>query len=93
MESLAIVAYHQPVTRAEVEEIRGVDSSYALKSLLEKDLIQIAGKKEAPGKPMLFATSKRFLEAFGFLSLKELPRPEEYDLGQPDQAQSPEEVL
>jgi len=80
METLAIVAYHQPVTRSDIEEIRGVDCSYGVKSLLEKGLIRITGKKDAPGRPMIFGTSKRFLEVFGIKKLAELPRPEEYDL-------------
>jgi len=86
METLAIIAYHQPVTRADIEEIRGVDCSYGVKSLLEKGLIRIAGKKDTPGRPMIFATAKRFLEVFGIQKISELPRPEEYDLAaaQPD---------
>ncbi len=80
METLAIVAYRQPVTRADVEEIRSVDATYSLKSLLDRKLIKIAGRKEIPGRPMLYATSSFFLEVFGFNTLKDLPRPEEFDI-------------
>lgn len=80
METLAIVAYKQPITRAEVEEIRSVDATYALKSLLDKKLLKITGRKEIPGRPILYATSNTFLEVFGFNTLKDLPRPEEFDI-------------
>ena len=84
METLAIVAYRQPVTRADVEAIRSVDATYSLKSLLDRKLIKIAGRKEIPGRPILYATSSFFLEVFGFNTLKDLPRPEEFDI-LPDQ--------
>lgn len=84
METLAIVAYRQPVTRADVEQIRSVDATYSLKSLLDRKLIKIAGRKEIPGRPILYATSSFFLEVFGFNTLKDLPRPEEFDI-LPDQ--------
>ena len=84
METLAIVAYKQPVTRAEVEEIRSVDATYTLRSLLDRKLIKIAGRKEMPGRPLLYATSSYFLEVFGFDSIDDLPRPEEFDIF-PDQ--------
>ncbi|MDX2469094.1 MAG: SMC-Scp complex subunit ScpB [SAR324 cluster bacterium] len=80
METLSIVAYKQPVTRADVEEVRSVDASYAVRSLLDKGLIRIQGRKEVPGRPLLYGTSKQFLEVFGFKTLGELPRPEEFDL-------------
>jgi len=73
IETLAMVAYKQPVTRAEIEEIRGVDSSHALRALVEKKLIRITGKKEAPGNPLLYATTPQFLELFGLKDLKALP--------------------
>ena len=73
LETLAIVAYRQPVTRAEVEHVRGVDAGATLRSLLERKLLRIAGHREVPGRPMLYATSKRFLEVFGFESLRDLP--------------------
>lgn len=80
METLAIIAYQQPVTRADIEEIRSVDSTYALRSLLDKKLIKITGRREMPGRPLLYGTTSHFLEVFGFDSLEELPRPEEFDI-------------
>ena len=73
MEALAIVAYNQPVTRSDVDNIRGVDSSYAMTSLIDKGLIEVCGRLEAPGRPMLYATSDKFLRVFGISSLEELP--------------------
>jgi segregation and condensation protein B len=73
LETLAIVAYRQPVTRAEVEYLRGVDSGGVLKTLLEKKLLRILGKKEVPGKPLLYGTSREFLELFGLKDLSCLP--------------------
>ena len=77
IETLSIVAYRQPVTRAEVEAIRGVSSGETLRSLLEKRLVDIAGRSEEPGRPILYGTTKFFLESFGLAGLKDLPRPEE----------------
>ncbi len=74
LETLAIVAYKQPITKAEIEALRGVDSAGALKTLLEKDLIRVAGRKDIPGRPLLYATTKKFLEIFGLASLKDLPK-------------------
>ena len=73
METLAIVAYKQPITRAEVEDIRGVDTGGILRALLEKNLLKIAGKKDVPGKPLLYGTTPKFLTMFGLKGLKELP--------------------
>jgi len=73
LETLAIVAYKQPVTRSEVEKIRGVQAGHTLKFLLEQKLVQFAGKKDAPGKPILYKTTDHFLNYFGLLSLKDLP--------------------
>lgn len=73
MEALAIVAYNQPVTRSDVDNIRGVDSSYAMTSLIDKQLIEVCGRLEAPGRPMLYKTSDKFLRVFGLNSLEELP--------------------
>ncbi len=77
METLAVIAYKQPVTRAEIEDIRGVDSQGAIKTLLERRLIRVVGKKEVPGRPFLFGTTKEFLEVFGLESLESLPSLEE----------------
>ncbi len=73
METLAIAAYRQPVTRAEIEEVRGVDCGGVMKSLLERGLVRILGKKDVPGRPLLYGTTRRFLEVFGLASLTELP--------------------
>ncbi|MEW6488675.1 MAG: SMC-Scp complex subunit ScpB [Thermodesulfobacteriota bacterium] len=73
LETLAIVAYRQPVTRAELEEVRGVDCGGVLKLLLDRGLARILGKKDVPGRPLLYGTTRKFLEAFGLSSLGELP--------------------
>jgi segregation and condensation protein B len=73
METLAIVAYRQPITRAEVEYLRGVDSGGVLKTLLEKKLIRILGKKDIPGRPLIYGTSREFLETFNLKDLASLP--------------------
>jgi len=77
LESLAILAYRQPMTRAEMEDLRGVDSSAVLNGLFEKGFVKIVGKKEIPGRPFLYATTEKFLEHFGLKSLEELPNIEE----------------
>ncbi len=79
LETLAIIAYRQPVTRAEMEDVRGVDVGATVKSLLERHLIRIAGQREVPGRPMLYGTTRRFLEIFGLESLKNLPTLRELD--------------
>lgn len=73
LETLAIIAYRQPITRAEVEHLRGVDCGGVIKSLLEKHLVRILGKKDIPGRPLIYGTSKEFLEVFGLKDLKSLP--------------------
>ncbi|MDY0301348.1 MAG: SMC-Scp complex subunit ScpB [Trichlorobacter sp.] len=73
LETLAIVAYRQPITRQEVEYLRGVDSGAVLKTLLEKRLIKILGKKEIPGRPLIYGTSREFLEVFNLKDLNALP--------------------
>ena len=73
LETLAIVAYRQPVTRAEVEHIRGVDAGAVVRSLIERKLIRISGHREVPGRPMLYSTTKRFLEVFELEKLEDLP--------------------
>jgi segregation and condensation protein B len=78
LEALAIVAYRQPLTRAEVEEIRGVDSGGVLKYLFEKELVRVIGRKEEPGRPIIYGTSKAFLELFGLKSLSDLPALHEF---------------
>jgi segregation and condensation protein B len=73
LETLAIVAYKQPILRSDVEKIRGVDSGGVLRTLLERKLIRILGKKDVPGKPLVYGTSKQFLEMFGLKDLSSLP--------------------
>jgi segregation and condensation protein B len=73
LETLAIIAYRQPVTRAEIEYLRGVDSGGVLKTILEKKLIKILGKKDIPGKPLIYGTTREFLELFGLKDLRSLP--------------------
>lgn len=75
-ETLAIVAYRQPITRADIEAIRGVQCSEVLRLLMEKGLIRIAGRHDSLGRPVLYGTTKRFLQAFGLRSLKDLPQVE-----------------
>ncbi len=74
LETLAIIAYKQPVTRAEIEAIRGVNVDGVVASLLEKNLIRIMGRKDAPGRPILYGTTKEFLQYFGLNSLADLPK-------------------
>lgn len=76
LEVLAVVAYNQPVTRAYIDTVRGVDSSYAVTSLLDKNLIEAVGRLDAPGRPMLYGTTDKFLRVFGLGSLAELPETE-----------------
>ncbi len=77
LEVLSIVAYKQPCPKQEIDQIRGVDSSHLLRTLMEKEVVVFAGKSDLPGKPSLYKTSERFLEVFGFNSLKDLPSEEE----------------
>jgi segregation and condensation protein B len=76
LETLSIVAYKQPILRADVEAIRGVACGETIRSLMEKHLVKIAGRAEEPGRPILYGTTKRFLELFGLNSLKDLPQPD-----------------
>ena len=76
LEVLAVVAYNQPVTRSYIDVIRGLDSSYAVSSLLDKGLIEAVGRLDAPGRPMLYGTTEKFLRVFGLTSLADLPETE-----------------
>ena len=76
MEVLAVIAYNQPVTRAYVDTVRGVDSSYAVNSLIDKGLIEPCGRLDAPGRPMIYSTTEKFLRVFGINSLDDLPKTE-----------------
>jgi len=73
METLAVVAYRQPLVKSEIDRIRGVDASGALKGLLEKKLVRIVGRKDVPGKPIIYGTTRKFLEVFNLKDLSELP--------------------
>ena len=79
VETLAIVAYRQPITKPEVDQIRGVDSGYILRQLMEKALIEVAGRGDGPGKPLLYKTSRHFLRHFGLNSVQDLPKPREIE--------------
>ena len=74
METLSIIAYKQPVTKSEIEAIRGVNCDYAIQKLLERDLIDITGRSDGPGRPLIFKTSRFFMDYFGLKSPKDLPQ-------------------
>lgn len=74
METLAIIAYKQPVSKPEIESLRGVNCDYSIQKLLEKELIVIEGKSDGPGRPLLYGTSKLFMEHFGLKSIRDLPK-------------------
>lgn len=95
LETLAIIAYRQPVSRAEIEQIRGVNADYAIDKLLEKELIEIVGRSTGPGKPLLYAASPKFMDYFGLKSMDDLPQLKEFqaaseEIGEPS---SLEEVV
>lgn len=73
LEVLAIIAYNEPITRIEIDEIRGINSTYIIKKLLAKDLIKISGKSDLPGRPNMYKTTKEFLDCFGLSSMSDLP--------------------
>jgi len=96
LESLAIIAYKQPLVRAEIEEIRGVETSGVLRTLCERKLVRIVGRKDVPGRPIMYGTTKFFLEHFGLQDLSQLPPLREFkELGESEQALLPieEELL
>lgn len=78
LETLAIIAYRQPITKSEAEQIRGVNCDYAIQKLLEKELVEIKGKAETVGRPLLYGTNDKFMEYFGINDLKELPTPKDF---------------
>ncbi len=78
LETLSIIAYKQPVSKSELERIRGVSCDYAMQKLLEKELITITGRSDGPGKPLLYGTSPKFMDYFGLRSIDDLPRPKEF---------------
>lgn len=78
LETLAIIAYKQPVTKSEAEQIRGVSCDYSIQKLLEKELVEIQGKSEGVGRPLLYGTSQKFMDYFGINDLKDLPTPKDF---------------
>lgn len=74
LETLSIIAYKQPVIKSELEQIRGVSCDYSIQKLLEKELIEIEGRSEGPGRPLLYATSEKFMDYFGLKSIGDLPK-------------------
>ncbi len=92
LETLTIVAYYQPATKAMVEKIRGVDSSYSVGALLNKKLIEEAGRLDVPGRPILYRTTADFLRTFGLRSLEELPEIERISFGEPVEEMIQEEI-
>ena len=89
LEALTIIAYYQPATKAMVEQIRGVDSSYSVSALLNKKLIEEAGRLNVPGRPIQYKTTPDFLRTFGLSSLDELPPIEKVDFGEPVEQDAP----
>lgn len=89
LETLTIVAYYQPATKAMVEQLRGVDSSYSIGALLNKKLIEDAGRLNVPGRPIQYRTTPDFLRTFGLSSLDELPPIEKVNLGEPETTEEP----
>ena len=79
LETLAIIAYNQPIIRADIEHIRGVDCGGVLRQLMERKLVRVLGRKEIPGRPLIYATTRLFLELFGLKDLKDLPSPKEIE--------------
>ncbi len=78
LETLAIIAYKQPVTKVELEGIRGVNCDYSVQKLLEKELVSIVGRSEGPGRPLLYGTSEKFMDYFGLRDLHDLPKPKDF---------------
>ena len=78
LETISIIAYKQPVTKSELEKIRGVSCDYTIQKLLEKELVTIVGRSEGPGRPLLYGTSEKFMNYFGLKSIKDLPKPKEF---------------
>lgn len=93
LETLSIIAYKQPVTKTDIEHIRGVSSEYSVHKLLEKGLIEIKGKAEAIGKPILYGTSDQFMEYFGINALHELPTPKDFKPKQENTIGEEKEVI
>lgn len=93
LETLSIIAYKQPVVKSELEKIRGVSCDYAIQKLLEKELINIVGRAESIGKPLLYGVTDRFLDYFGIKSLEDLPQPKDFALPESTSVGEPEPVM
>ena len=93
LETLAIIAYRQPIIRPAIEEIRGVDSGWVLRTLLEKDLVKMMGRKDLPGRPMIYGTTRTFLELFGLNTLADLPTLKEVQPPPPTEEIPAQEIL
>jgi segregation and condensation protein B len=93
LETLAVIAYRQPITRPEIEDLRCVDCGAVLKGLLERGFVRIVGRREAAGRPVLYGTSARFLETFGLPSLRDLPELRELDTMWEERGTPVEEAL
>lgn len=98
LETLSIIAYQQPVTKSEMEAIRGVSCDYSVQKLLEKELIAIAGRSEGPGRPLLYATSEKFMEYFGLKDMSDMPKLKDFktadtEIGEPAPAEEQAEVM
>jgi segregation and condensation protein B len=93
METLAIIAYNQPATKSFIEQVRGVDSTYAITTLCEKQLIEVVGRLDVPGKPNLYATTETFLRCFGLSSLEELPKTEVLESTAADKSDEQTEIV
>lgn len=78
LETLSIIAYKQPVTKGDMERVRGVDCNYSVQKLLEKELVSIVGRSEGPGRPLLYGTSAKFMDYFGLKNLEDLPKPKDF---------------
>ncbi|MGB3799683.1 MAG: SMC-Scp complex subunit ScpB [Lewinella sp.] len=92
LETLSIIAYKQPVTRSDLEKIRGVSCDYAIQKLLEKELVTITGRAESVGKPLLYGVTEKFMDYFGIRSMNDLPQPKEFKLPE-NTIGEPEEVM
>ena len=79
LETLAIISYKQPVTKSEMEGIRGVNCDYSVQKLLDMELVQIAGREEGPGRPLLYTTTEKFMDHFGLSDIRDLPQLKEFE--------------
>ena len=93
METLSIVAYKQPVTKTELESIRGVNSDYTIQKLLEKELVEISGRRDGPGRPLLYITTSKFLNHFGLKDKNDLPKLRELEPMEDSIGHSPNEIV